>query len=88
VLRSTPHPAVPSLTSPVPTYTISGFTGSMAMEPVTSEHSVSVSGTQLAPSLVLFHTPPADVPAYSVKRSVGWNASAGARPDSSCGSEP
>jgi hypothetical protein len=49
VLRSTPHPAVLSLGSPVPTYTIFGFTGSTTIEPVTSEHSLSVSGTQLAP---------------------------------------
>ena len=55
--RSTPHPYWPT-GSPVPAYTMSGLTGSMTMDPMDTEHSLSVRGVHDAPALSDLQTPP------------------------------
>src|SRR5258708_3491344 len=66
--------------SPVPAYTVLGLFGSTAMAPTAKEGCESVSGTQLWPPSVVFHTPPPAVPAYTMLSFVGSSARASTRP--------
>src|ERR1041385_5878917 len=58
------------------------FNGSMAIDPVASEHWVSVSGVQEVPPLMLFQTPPCAAPTYMMSGLVGSMAIAVTRPAS------
>ena len=85
--RSRPQP-FDCAGSPVPTYTILGFTGSIAIEPILSEHWLSLIGVHVAPPLFVRHTPPLAAPAYAMLGLVGWIAMARIRPPSAFGDEP
>src|SRR5882724_1501495 len=46
------------LFSPVPTQTVKGFFGSRAIAPIENDPSLSKTGVQVAPLLIVFHTLP------------------------------
>ena len=52
--------------SPVPTYNTDGFPGSNAKSPTANVDCPSESGCHVVPALVVFQTPPAAVPTYTV----------------------
>src|SRR6266850_452463 len=49
--------------SPVPTHTMDGSDGAIAMSPIVDTLSLSNTGSQVVPLLVVFQTPPDAVPA-------------------------
>src|SRR5205807_1247391 len=53
------------LGSPVPTQTIDGSDGAIAISPIVDTPSLSKIGSQVVPLLVVFHTPPGAVPSKS-----------------------
>src|SRR6187402_694213 len=59
---------------------ISGFTGSITIDPIASEHCLSVSGVQVEPPSVVFQTPPCAPPMYTMLLFVGWTATVEMRP--------
>ena len=60
---------------------MSGADGSRAIEPIESDACVSVSGVQLWPPSVVFHTPPSAAPAYTTSGFRGSTARAEMRPE-------
>jgi hypothetical protein len=68
------------LASPVPTYTVFGASGAMAMAPTDCVTNESLTDVQLSPAFVVFHTPPFAPPMYAVLALVGSTASAVRRP--------
>src|SRR5438445_3700572 len=52
--------------SPVPTHTIEGSDGAIAMSPIVDTSSLSNIGSHVVPLLVVFQTPPEAVPPYTV----------------------
>src|SRR3954464_5924300 len=68
--------------SPVPTHTVFGFFGSMAMAPIDCTGCLSKPGLTVVPPLPGFQTPPLAAPTYSVMRFASCTASIAAmRPD-------
>src|SRR3954464_13952079 len=68
--------------SPVPTHTVFGFFGSMAMAPIDCTGCLSKTGLNVVPPLTDFQTPPLAAPTYSVMRFASCTASIAAmRPD-------
>ena len=59
---------------------MSGFSGSIAIDPMASEHSPSVRGRQLRPASSVRQTPPCAPPAYTMSMFVGWTATVDTRP--------
>src|SRR5215471_14842546 len=57
--------------SPVPTQTTDGSEGAMAMSPIVDTASLSNTGSQVVPLLVVFHTPPEATP---TNRMLGWSS--------------
>src|SRR4051812_11972572 len=68
--------------SPLPTQTVFGFFGSMAMAPMDCTGCLSKTGLNVVPPLTDFQTPPLAAPTYSVMRFASCTASIAAmRPD-------
>src|ERR1041384_4707545 len=68
--------------SPVPTQTVFGFFGSMAIAPMDCTGCLSKTGFDVVPPLTDFQTPPLAAPTYTVRRLPSCTASMAAmRPD-------
>ena len=77
-----PHDVVWRLfASPVPTHTTSGFCCETATSPIASSPLVCKSGVNVAPLLVVFHTPPCAVPTYQIAVFFSYTARSEMRPD-------
>src|SRR5262245_42943145 len=66
--------------SPVPTHTMFGFEGASAIEPTETVVSRSNTGIQELPRLVVFHTPPDAVAAYTTSVLFSTTATSITRP--------
>src|ERR1043166_604310 len=86
VERKIAHPAAP-LAYAAAAYRMLGFTGSIFTVDIWSVHCESNRGVQLAPPVVLLHTPPLGDATNIVPLAVGCSAIASIRPASTCGPE-
>src|SRR5437588_12244482 len=68
------------LGSPVPTQTIDGSDGAIAISPIVDTPSLSKIGSQVVPLLVVFHTPPEAVPTYTMFGLLSTTAKSSMRP--------
>src|SRR6266852_8749836 len=68
------------LGSPVPTHTIAGSDGAMAMSPIVETLSLSKIGSHVVPLLVVFHTPPEALPTYTMFGLPSTTAKSSMRP--------
>ena len=68
------------LGSPVPTQTIDGSDGAIAISPIVETPSLSKIGSQVVPLLVVFHTPPEAVPTYTMFGLLSTTAKSSMRP--------
>src|SRR6266851_9114211 len=68
------------LGSPVPTHTTDGSDGAMAMSPIVETLSLSNTGSQVVPLLVVFQTPPAAAPTYTISGLLSTAAKSSMRP--------
>src|SRR5713226_3530103 len=68
------------LGSPVPTHTTEGSDGAMAMSPILESLSLSKIGSQVVPLFVVFQTPPAAVPTYTMFGLLSTTAKSSMRP--------
>src|SRR6266404_3745942 len=66
--------------SPVPTHTIDGSEGAIAMSPIVDTLSLSNTGSQVVPLLVVFQTPPEATPAYTMLGLFSTTAKSSMRP--------
>src|SRR5437016_14341589 len=66
--------------SPVPTHTIDGSDGAIAMSPIVDTSSSSNIGSHVVPLLVVFQTPPEAVPTYTVFGLLSTTAKSSVRP--------
>src|SRR5882762_8433250 len=66
--------------SPVPTHTIDGSEGAIAMSPIVETLSLSNIGSQVVPLFVLFHMPPEAVPTYTMFGLLSTTAKSSMRP--------
>src|SRR5229473_6070593 len=66
--------------SPVPTHTTEGSDGAIAMSPIVDTLSLSNIGSQVVPLFVVFHTPPAAVPTYTMFGLLSTTAKSSMRP--------
>src|SRR5258708_3650565 len=66
--------------SPVPTHTIDGSDGAIAMSPIVETPSLSKIGSHVVPLLVVFHTPPEAVPTYTIFGLLSTTAKSSMRP--------
>src|SRR5205814_8018491 len=60
--------------SPVPTHTVFGSLGSIAIAPIDCTSCLSNFGANVVPPFVDFHTPPLAAPTYTVRRSPSCTA--------------
>src|SRR5215467_11482737 len=68
------------LGSPVPTQTIEGSDGAMAMSPIVDTPSLSKTGSQVVPLLVVFQTPPEATPTNTMLGLDSTTAKSSMRP--------
>src|SRR5258708_4309701 len=68
------------LGSPVPTHTTEGSDGAIAMSPIVDTLSLSNIGSQVVPLFIVFHTPPAAVPTYTMFGLLSTTARSSMRP--------
>ena len=68
------------LGSPVPTQTIDGSDGAIAISPIVDTPSLSKIGSQVVPLLVVFQTPPEAVPTYTMFGLLSTTAKSSMRP--------
>src|SRR2546427_605512 len=66
--------------SPVPTHTIEGSDGAIAMSPIVDTSSLSNIGSHVVPLLVVFQTPPEAVPTYTMFGLLSTTAKSSMRP--------
>src|SRR5947199_6147089 len=66
--------------SPVPTHTIEGSDGAIAMSPIVDTPSLSNIGSHVVPLLVVFQTPPEAVPTYTMFGLLSTTAKSSMRP--------
>src|SRR5439155_25216823 len=66
--------------SPVPTHTMDGSDGAIAMSPIVDTPSLSKIGSQVVPLLVVFQTPPEAVPTYTMLGLLSTTAKSSMRP--------
>src|SRR2546429_4120249 len=66
--------------SPVPTHTIEGADGAIAMSPIVDTSSLSNIGSHVVPLLVVFQTPPEAVPTYTMFGFLSTTAKSSMRP--------
>src|SRR2546426_1723081 len=66
--------------SPVPTHTIDGSDGAIAMSPIVDTPSLSKIGSHVVPLLVVFQTPPEAVPTYTMFGLLSTTAKSSMRP--------
>src|SRR5713226_6328058 len=66
--------------SPVPTHTMDGSEGAIAMSPIVDTLSLSNTGSHVVPLLVVFHTPPEAVPTYTMFGLLSTTAKSSMRP--------
>src|SRR5437588_3237132 len=66
--------------SPLPTQTIEGSDGAMAISPIVETPSLSKTGSQVVPLFVVFHTPPEAVPTYTMFGLLSTTAKSSMRP--------
>src|SRR5215831_5068400 len=71
--------------SPLPTQTTEGSEGAMAMSPMVETPSLSKTGSQVVPLLVVFQTPPEAVPTYTVSGLLSTTAKSSMRPPITAG---
>src|SRR5260370_6912318 len=68
------------LGSPVPTHTTDESDGAIAMSPIVDTLSLSNTGSHVVPLFVVFHTPPAPVPPYTIFRLLSPTPNSSMRP--------
>src|SRR3954463_1771477 len=73
------------LFSPVPTQTTWGFLGSITTTPMEYDPSLSKTGAQVVPALVVFQTLPDPAATNHWLRSLGWTAMLTIRPEVTAG---
>src|SRR5256714_11643404 len=66
--------------SPVPTHTMDGSEGAIAMSPIVETLSLSNIGSHVVPLFVVFHTPPEAVPTYTMFGLLSTTAKSSMRP--------
>src|SRR5438105_15850813 len=71
--------------SPLPTQTIEGSDGAMAISPIVETPSLSKTGSQVVPLFVVFHTPPEAVPTYTMFGLLSTTAKSSMRPPITAG---
>src|SRR5689334_11430601 len=74
-----------ALFSPVPTQTMFELAESITTVPIEYDPSLSNTGVQVVPALVVFHTPPDATATYHVFLSRGCTAMSATRPEVSAG---
>src|SRR3979490_634065 len=73
------------LGSPVPTQTTDGSDGAIAMSPIVDTPSLSNTGVQVVPLLVVFHTPPEATPPNTIFGLLSTTAKSSMRPPITAG---
>src|ERR1041385_3387916 len=73
------------LGSPVPTHTTDGSEGAMAISPMVDTPSLSKTGSQVVPLLVVFQTPPDATPTYTIFGLLSTAAKSSMRPPITAG---
>src|SRR5271165_7378058 len=71
--------------SPVPTQTMEGSEGAVAMSPIVETPSLSNTGSQVVPLLVVFHTPPDATPTNTMFGLLSTTAKSSMRPPITAG---
>src|SRR6266849_9989739 len=66
--------------SPVPTHTMDGSEGAIAMSPIVDTPSLSNTGSHVVPLLVVFHTPPDAAPTNTIFGLLSTTAKSSIRP--------
>src|SRR6266852_3680601 len=71
--------------SPVPTHTMDGSEGAIAMSPIVDTPSLSNTGSHVVPLLVVFHTPPDAAPTKTIFGLLSTTAKSSMRPPITAG---
>src|SRR5713226_6418186 len=71
--------------SPVPTHTIDGSDGAIAMSPMVETPALSNTGSHVVPLLVVFHTPPEATPTNTMFGLLSTTAKSSMRPPITAG---